>query len=90
MKVYEFSTWKTGEDWTKQNKKVLEVGKRWIGEKWAVSIGEWGVRSFLVLDAKTKEEARGAAIEEYIKSGKQANQVKVRNVTMSAKYNNPA
>lgn len=76
-KVYEFTTWRGGEEWEEKNRIAIAAAKKHEGRKFVVAVGEWGVRSFLVL-ADSKEEARAAV---------DANgTVKVRDVTGCKKY----
>lgn len=88
-KVYEFTTWKTGEDWEKMNREAVAAGKAYKGTKFTVGIGNWGTRSFLVF-AETKEEAKEMALNAFYESGYQnydAKKICCRNVTNSKKYN---
>ena len=81
-RVYEFSTWKTDDQSKRMEQIALTAAKNYNGQKFIVSIGEWGVRSFLVF-AENKDEAKQIAIEY---SGIN-DRVRVRDVTNSKKWN---
>ena len=81
-RVYEFSTWKNSPEWKEAEQRAITVAKNHEGKKFVVAVGDWGVRSFLVL-AETKEEAKKLATEFCGSSDK----VKVRDVTTAKKYN---
>ena len=89
IRVFEFSTWKNSES-AKAAAVAIANAKQDKGKKFTVAIGEWGVRTFLVLGATCKEEARAAAVEEFNKTpsdGWHEERVKVRDVTNAKKYN---
>lgn len=74
-RVYEMDTWRGRED---LNRKAIKAAKAYTGKKFTVSIGEWGVTTYLVF-ADSKEEAASMVEGE----GKK----KVREVTNCKKYN---
>lgn len=79
--VYEFSTWKDGEEWKEAERIAINAAKNHLGNKFVVAVGEWGVRTFLVL-AENKETAK----ELLIATIGNADKIKVRNVTNCKKY----
>ena len=79
--VYEFSTWKDGEEWKEAERIAINAAKNHLGNKFVVAVGEWGVRTFLVL-AANKETAK----ELLIATIGNADKIKVRNVTNCKKY----
>ena len=83
-RVYELDTWRGNEE---LNKKAIEAAKKYSGRKFTVSIGEWGVKTFLVF-AESKEEAKKLAIAEYDGTAKgwHDERIKVREVTNCKKY----
>ena len=86
IRVFEFSTWKNSESAKAAVAVAIANAKQDKGKKFTVAIGEWGVRTFLVLGATCKEEARAAAVEEFNKTpsdGWHEERVKVRDVTLS-------
>lgn len=90
IRVYEFTTWLDGDEWKEANNTAVAAGKAFAGNKFVVAIGEWGVRTFLVLGANDKNEARSAAIEKFAEnasSGCHEERIKVRDVTNAKKYN---
>lgn len=88
-RVYEFSTWLSSPEWKEAERKAIEAAKQHDGEKFTVAIGEWGVRTFLVL-TDTKEEAKELAVD-YFKSTngnpEALKKIRVKNVTNAKKYN---
>lgn len=81
-KVYEIDTWRTNEQANKLNAIAKEAAKKYNGKKFMVSIGEWGVTTYLVF-SESKEEAKTLAIAEH---GKTTEKIKVRDVTNCKKY----
>lgn len=81
-RVYEFSTWNTNKEWKEAEAIAIEAGKNHSGNKFTVAVGEWGVRTFLVL-ADTKEEAKKLVLEVI---GNVDDKIKVRDVTNCKKY----
>ena len=82
-RVYEFSTWIPTDEWKEAERIAIEAGKNHSGNKFTVAVGEWGVRTFLVL-ADTKEEAKKLVLEVI---GDTNEKIKVRDVTNCKKYN---
>ena len=84
-KVLEFTTWKGGLDWDEKNANAINAGKNFQGQKWTVAIGQWGGRSFLVLGAADKAEAKQLAQDAANQTT--AAKISVRDVTNCKKYN---
>lgn len=78
-RVYKMDTWRGLDE---LNRVAIEAAKEYTGRKFTVSIGEWGVETYLVF-ADSKEEAKAAAIAENGGGDK----IKVREVTNAKKYN---
>lgn len=74
-RIYEMDTWRGRDD---LNRAAIKAAKEYNGKKFTVSIGEWGVTTYLVF-ADSKEEAANMVEGE----GKK----KVREVTNCKKYN---
>ena len=90
IRVYEFSTWKNSEEARLANNAAVSAAKEFFGKKYTVAIGEWGTRTFLVLGANDKNEARSAALEKFRENpsgGWHEERIKVRDVTNAKKYN---
>ena len=85
--IFEMFTWSNSPQAQKANKIAIEEGKKHNGNKFTVAVGEWGVRTYLVL-TETKEQAKEIAIEYHkIKyPTNDTNKIKVRDVTSAKKY----
>lgn len=79
QRVYEMDTWAYDEA---KNEKAIKAAKEYTGKKFVVSIGVWGVKTYLVF-ADTKEEAKSLALAENGGGEK----VQARDVTNAKKYN---
>ena len=80
MLKVEFCTWST--DGTAE--KAAEIARRFRDEnKHVVAVGEWGVKTFLVIGAESKEEAKQFVID---RAMWKAEKVKCRDVTKCKKY----
>ena len=94
-KVLEFTTWQGGLDWDAKNANAINEGKQFQGQKWTVAIGQWGVRSFLVLGAADKAEAKQLAQDAANQTQRGALEacgaakITARDVTNGKKYNEP-
>ncbi|MDD2429983.1 MAG: hypothetical protein PHQ85_10465 [Eubacteriales bacterium] len=83
LQVHELSTSLRTNEWVQQNASAIAAGKAFSGKKWTVSIGEWGTRTFLVLGAENKEEAKSSAMRA---AGGAKLRAAVRNVSTYKKY----
>lgn len=87
--VYEVYTWQNYSFSKERNEIATEAARNYDGRKYTVSIGEWGVRSFLVF-ADSKEQAKEEALKAFheSKSGwyEDTSKIKVREVTNCKKY----
>lgn len=81
-RVYEFSTWKASEEWKEAERIAIETAKNHNGNKFIVTVGEWGTRSFMVL-TDTKESAKKLVIDLIENTSEK---LKVRDVTNCKKY----
>lgn len=85
-KVYEIDTWR-GRD--ELNKKAIEAAKSYKGKKYTVTIGEWGVKTYLIF-ADSKEEAKDLALRENagkpVTACNNPNKMQIREVTNCKKY----
>ena len=63
IRVFEFSTWKNSESAKAAVAVAIANAKQDKGKKFTVAIGEWGVRTFLVLGAAWKGGGGGGAVE---------------------------
>lgn len=75
-RIYEIDTWRGRDD---LNRAAIKAAKAYSGKKFTVSVGEWGVTTYLVF-ADSKEEAAAMINSD----GKPT---KVRDVTNCKKYN---
>ena len=89
IRVYEFSTWSNSVAAKAAGALAIDAAKADHGAKFTVAIGEWGVRTFLVLGAESKEAAKAAAVDSFRRSSpdKPCDHIQVRNVTNAKKYN---
>ena len=90
MTVHEFYTWSNSPRAKQANATAVMYGKSAKGLKFTVAIGEWGVRTFLVLGATSKDEAKKATLDYFSTTpGYEVwnMAIKVRDVTKCKKYN---
>ena len=83
--IYKMSTWSNSPEASAMNDAATKAAKAHVGKKFIVSIGEWGVTTYMVF-AETKEEAKALAATEFEKNGSKADKVKARDVTNAKKY----
>lgn len=88
MNVFEMDTWSTSPRAKAMNSRAIDAAKKHPGNKYVVSVGEWGVRTYLVL-AATKEQAKADAIRTHkeLYPDTDTSRTQTRDVTNSKKYN---